>query len=97
MDISGCRYLGFRTRIRLTGGGLRDPLEDETKSSPRKLPKGTHRSSLVTPEEIALIMHRSSISVQEVAGMVLNPVTGKWVLSDDISIYFIAYGTKNNL
>lgn len=62
------------------------------------LPKGTHQwSSLVTPEEIALIMHRSSISVQEVAGMVLNPFTGKWVLSDDTSINFIAYGTKNNL
>ncbi|KAI3939538.1 hypothetical protein MKX01_038493 [Papaver californicum] len=61
------------------------------------LPKGTHQwSSLVTPEEIALIMHRSSISVQEVAGMVLNPLTGKWVLSDDTSINFIAYGTKNN-
>ncbi|MCL7027140.1 hypothetical protein MKW94_012133 [Papaver nudicaule] len=62
------------------------------------LPKGTHQwSSLVTPEEIALIMHRSSISVQEVAGMVLNPLTGKWVLSDDTSINFIAYGTKNSV
>ncbi|OVA01471.1 Ubiquinone biosynthesis O-methyltransferase [Macleaya cordata] len=48
------------------------------------LPKGTHQwSSLVTPEELALILHRASISVQEVAGIVFNPLTGKWVLSDD--------------
>ncbi|XP_027063677.1 ubiquinone biosynthesis O-methyltransferase, mitochondrial-like isoform X1 [Coffea arabica] len=60
------------------------------------LPKGTHEwSSFLTPEELVLILQRASISVQEMAGFVYNPLTGKWSLSDDISVNFIAYGTKN--
>ncbi|KAL8537595.1 hypothetical protein ACS0TY_012641 [Phlomoides rotata] len=60
------------------------------------LPKGTHEwSSFLTPEELALILQRASISVQEMAGIVYNPLTGRWSLSDDISVNFIAYATKN--
>ncbi|GMP67709.1 hypothetical protein CsSME_00027604 [Camellia sinensis var. sinensis] len=63
----------------------------------RQLPKGTHQwSSFLTPEELALILHRASITVQEMAGFVYNPLTGGWTLSDDISVNFIAFGTKNN-
>ncbi|CAL5342883.1 unnamed protein product [Camellia sinensis] len=61
------------------------------------LPKGTHQwSSFLTPEELALILHRASITVQEMAGFVYNPLTGGWTLSCDISVNFIAFGTKNN-
>ncbi|KAG9443644.1 hypothetical protein H6P81_014984 [Aristolochia fimbriata] len=61
------------------------------------LPKGTHHwSSLLTPEELVLILQRASISVQEMAGFVYNPLTGKWSLSDDISVNFILFGTKNS-
>ncbi|KAK4369057.1 hypothetical protein RND71_012849 [Anisodus tanguticus] len=59
------------------------------------LPKGTHQwSSFLTPEELVLILQRASISVQEMAGFVYNPLTGRWSLSDDISVNFIAFGTK---
>ncbi|XP_050382434.1 ubiquinone biosynthesis O-methyltransferase, mitochondrial [Argentina anserina] len=59
------------------------------------LPKGTHQwSSFLTPEELVLILERASISVQEMAGFAYNPLTGRWYLSDDISVNFIAYGTK---
>ncbi|KAL2496684.1 Ubiquinone biosynthesis O-methyltransferase [Forsythia ovata] len=59
------------------------------------LPRGTHEwSSFLTPEELVLILQRSSISVQEMAGFVYNPLTGRWSLSDDISVNFIAFGTK---
>ncbi|CAI9089096.1 OLC1v1023602C1 [Oldenlandia corymbosa var. corymbosa] len=59
------------------------------------LPKGTHDwSSFLTPEELVLILQRASISVQEIAGFVYNPLTGKWFLSDDIGVNFIAYGAK---
>ncbi|XP_043700279.1 ubiquinone biosynthesis O-methyltransferase, mitochondrial-like [Telopea speciosissima] len=62
------------------------------------LPKGTHQwSSFFTPEELVLILERASISVQEVAGFVYNPLTGKWALSVDINVNFIAFGSKNNL
>ncbi|XP_038902130.1 ubiquinone biosynthesis O-methyltransferase, mitochondrial [Benincasa hispida] len=63
----------------------------------RWLPKGTHQwSSLLTPEELVLILQRASISVEEMAGFVYNPLTGQWSLSDDISVNYIAYGTKNS-
>ncbi|XP_047334486.1 ubiquinone biosynthesis O-methyltransferase, mitochondrial [Impatiens glandulifera] len=61
------------------------------------LPKGTHQwSSFLTPEELVLILQRSSISIQEMAGFLYNPLTGRWYLSDDIGVNFIAYGTKNH-
>lgn len=63
----------------------------------RWLPKGTHQwSSFLTPEELALILQRSSISVKEMAGFVYNPLTGRWSLSDDVGVNFIAFGTKNS-
>ncbi|XP_006655797.1 ubiquinone biosynthesis O-methyltransferase, mitochondrial [Oryza brachyantha] len=59
------------------------------------LPKGTHNwSKLLTPEELVLILERASISVQEMAGFVYNPLRGEWSLSDDISVNYIAYGIK---
>ncbi|CAN8285381.1 unnamed protein product [Cochlearia groenlandica] len=59
------------------------------------LPKGTHQwSSFLTPEELTMILQRASIDVKEMAGFVYNPITGRWLLSDDISVNFIAYGTK---
>ncbi|TXG55716.1 hypothetical protein EZV62_020972 [Acer yangbiense] len=62
----------------------------------RWLPKGTHEwSSFLTPEELVLILQRSSIDVKEMAGFVYNPLTGRWSLSDDIGVNFIAFGTKN--
>ncbi|KAJ6972435.1 hypothetical protein NC653_032886 [Populus alba x Populus x berolinensis] len=61
-----------------------------------KLPKGTHQwSSFLTPEELVLILQRASINVKEMAGFVYSPLTGRWSLSDDISVNFIAYGTKD--
>ncbi|KAF2302989.1 hypothetical protein GH714_012330 [Hevea brasiliensis] len=51
------------------------------------LPKGTHQwSSFVTPEELELMLRRASINVQEMAGLVYNPFTGRCSLSDDISV-----------
>ncbi|KAF3444947.1 hypothetical protein FNV43_RR14640 [Rhamnella rubrinervis] len=61
------------------------------------LPKGTHQwSSFLTPEELVLILQRASVSVKEMAGFVFNPLTGRWSLSDDIGVNFIAFGTKNS-
>ncbi|XAR50814.1 3-demethylubiquinol 3-O-methyltransferase [Bertholletia excelsa] len=61
------------------------------------LPKGTHEwSSFLTPEELVLILQRASVTVQEMAGFVYNPLSGRWSLSEDVSVNFIAFGTKNN-
>ncbi|XP_073284082.1 ubiquinone biosynthesis O-methyltransferase, mitochondrial isoform X1 [Primulina huaijiensis] len=61
------------------------------------LPRGTHEwSSFLTPEELVLILERASVHVQEMAGFVYNPLSGLWSLSDDISVNFIAFGTKHS-
>ncbi|KAK3042419.1 hypothetical protein RJ639_000143, partial [Escallonia herrerae] len=61
------------------------------------LPRGTHQwSSFLTPKELVLILQRASISVQEMAGFVYNPLTGRWSLSDDVGVNYIAFGTKNS-
>ncbi|AET00427.1 putative methyltransferase [Medicago truncatula] len=63
----------------------------------RWLPTGTHEwSKFLTPEELVLILQRAGINVEEMAGFAYNPVTGRWSLSDDISVNFIAMGTKAN-
>ncbi|MBA0850085.1 hypothetical protein Goshw_025011 [Gossypium schwendimanii] len=41
-----------------------------------------------------MILKRAGVDVKEMAGFVYNPLTGRWSLSDDISVNFIAYGTK---
>ncbi|ESQ51644.1 hypothetical protein EUTSA_v10016964mg [Eutrema salsugineum] len=61
------------------------------------LPKGTHQwSSFLTPEELTMILQRASVDVKEMAGFVYNPITGRWLLSNDISVNFIAYGTRRS-
>ncbi|KAJ4847022.1 Hexaprenyldihydroxybenzoate methyltransferase, mitochondrial [Turnera subulata] len=62
-----------------------------------QLPKGTHQwSSFLTPEELVLLLQHASINVKEMAGFVYNPLIGKWLMSDDISVNYIAFGTKND-
>lgn len=41
-----------------------------------------------------LMLEFGLIQVKEMAGFEYNPLTGKWSLSDDISVNFIAFGTK---
>uniref|UniRef100_A0A7C9E4X4 Ubiquinone biosynthesis O-methyltransferase, mitochondrial n=2 Tax=Opuntia streptacantha TaxID=393608 RepID=A0A7C9E4X4_OPUST len=60
------------------------------------LPKGTHEwTKFLTPEELVLILQRASVTVEEMAGFVYNPLSGKWLLSDDISVNYIAFGSKH--
>ncbi|MCO5605155.1 hypothetical protein L7F22_059335 [Adiantum nelumboides] len=59
------------------------------------VPKGTHEwSKFITPDELALLMDQAGLKLQEMAGMVFNPLTGKWSLSTDTSVNYIVYGSK---
>ncbi|KAJ7549629.1 hypothetical protein O6H91_07G060900 [Diphasiastrum complanatum] len=61
------------------------------------LPKGTHDwFKLITPEELALLADHSSLKVQEMAGMVYNPLVGTWSLSDDLNVNYITWMTKSS-
>ncbi|KAL4575527.1 hypothetical protein LXL04_022374 [Taraxacum kok-saghyz] len=62
-----------------------------------QLPKGTHQwSSFLTLEELVLILQRTSVSVEEMAGFAYDPLTGQWSLTDDVGVNFIAFGIKNS-
>ncbi|KAI5083054.1 hypothetical protein GOP47_0002797 [Adiantum capillus-veneris] len=59
------------------------------------VPKGTHEwSKFITPDELALLMEQAGLKLQEMAGMVFNPISGKWSLSTNTTVNYIAYGTK---
>ncbi|KAL3694078.1 hypothetical protein R1sor_007729 [Riccia sorocarpa] len=59
------------------------------------LPRGTHDwNKFMTPEELALLMNRASLSMDEMAGIVFNPFTQRWYLSDDTSVDYIASSVK---
>jgi len=42
------------------------------------------------------MLQKASVSVEEMAGFVYNPLSGEWSLSDDISVNYIAFGVKKS-
>ncbi|CAM6100822.1 unnamed protein product [Calypogeia fissa] len=61
------------------------------------VPKGTHDwFKFLTPEELALVMNEASIPMDEVAGMVYNPLARRWSLSDDTNVNYIAFGIRHS-
>jgi 2-polyprenyl-6-hydroxyphenyl methylase/3-demethylubiquinone-9 3-methyltransferase len=61
----------------------------------RWLPKGTHKwERFVTPEELARIMRRSGMRVIDRAGVVYNPLSGKWRLSGDTDVNYMIVADK---
>ncbi|MEA2759862.1 MAG: 2-polyprenyl-6-hydroxyphenyl methylase / 3-demethylubiquinone-9 3-methyltransferase [Methylobacteriaceae bacterium] len=61
----------------------------------RWLPKGTHKwERFVTPEELARFMRRSEMRVIDRAGIVYNPLSGKWGLSRDTDVNYVIVAEK---
>lgn len=61
------------------------------------VPPGTHEfSKFLTPGEIAMMAKRGGCEMDELAGMVYNPLRNKWTLSSDTQINFIAHCVKSN-
>ncbi|KAL3158373.1 Hexaprenyldihydroxybenzoate methyltransferase, mitochondrial [Trebouxia sp. C0009 RCD-2024] len=62
------------------------------------LPKGTHDwDKFVTPEELHMLTEDTGLELEQVAGMVMNPITGAWSLSTSTEVNYIAYFTKTSL
>jgi 2-polyprenyl-6-hydroxyphenyl methylase/3-demethylubiquinone-9 3-methyltransferase len=56
----------------------------------RWLPKGTHKwERFVTPDELARMMRRNGLRVTDRAGIVYNPLAGKWRLSRDTDVNYV--------
>ena len=64
----------------------------------RWLPKGTHEwSRFITPEELAAMMQASGLKVVDRRGMVFNPLSWGWSLSDrDMSVNYAATGVRTS-
>jgi 2-polyprenyl-6-hydroxyphenyl methylase / 3-demethylubiquinone-9 3-methyltransferase len=61
----------------------------------RWLPKGTHKwERFVTPEDLARMMRRSGMRVIDRAGIVYNPLSGKWRLSSDTDVNYMMVAEK---
>jgi 2-polyprenyl-6-hydroxyphenyl methylase/3-demethylubiquinone-9 3-methyltransferase len=62
----------------------------------RWLPKGTHKwERFVTPEELARFMRRNGMRVIDRAGVVYNPLAGKWRLSSDTDVNYMLAAEKS--
>ena len=64
----------------------------------RWLPKGTHEwPRFITPEELAAMMQASGLKVVDRRGMVFNPLSWGWSLSDrDMSVNYAATGVRTS-
>lgn len=62
----------------------------------RWVPKGTHDwSKFITPDELAALVSGAGLDLLDKRGMVYNPLSGDWTLSDrDLAINYIATARK---
>jgi 2-polyprenyl-6-hydroxyphenyl methylase/3-demethylubiquinone-9 3-methyltransferase len=62
----------------------------------RWLPKGTHKwERFVTPDELGRFMRRSEMRVIDRAGIVYNPLSGKWRVSGDTDVNYMIVAEKS--
>ncbi|MEC7669877.1 MAG: bifunctional 2-polyprenyl-6-hydroxyphenol methylase/3-demethylubiquinol 3-O-methyltransferase UbiG, partial [Pseudomonadota bacterium] len=62
----------------------------------RWLPKGTHEwSKFITPDELFDLLSKSGVTPVDRKGMVFNPITWSWSLSDrDLSVNYVTASVK---
>jgi 2-polyprenyl-6-hydroxyphenyl methylase/3-demethylubiquinone-9 3-methyltransferase len=59
------------------------------------LPRGTHEyDRLIRPAELARWARAAGLSLRELAGLELNPVTGKCRVTADVGVNYLAYLTR---
>jgi 2-polyprenyl-6-hydroxyphenyl methylase / 3-demethylubiquinone-9 3-methyltransferase len=62
----------------------------------RWLPRRTHDwRKFVTPKELDLVLGQHGFAVTERAGVVLNPLTMRWSISDDCSATYLQFHRKS--
>ena len=62
----------------------------------RWLPIGTHEwNKFLTPEELANFGQKNSLVVKRIDGMVFNPLSNKWSVSQDCAVNYIIKFKKN--
>ena len=62
----------------------------------RWLPIGTHEwNKFLTPEELTNFGQKNSLLVEKIDGMVFNPLSNRWKVSNDCSVNYIIKFKKN--
>ena len=62
----------------------------------RWLPIGTHEwNKFLTPEELTNIGRKNSLLVEKIDGMVFNPLSNRWKVSQDCAVNYIIKFKKN--
>ena len=62
----------------------------------RWLPIGTHEwNKFLTPEELTNIGQKNSLLAENIDGMVFNPISNRWKVSQDCSVNYIIKFKKN--
>ncbi|XP_008572742.1 PREDICTED: hexaprenyldihydroxybenzoate methyltransferase, mitochondrial [Galeopterus variegatus] len=62
------------------------------------VPKGTHTwEKFISPEKLESILESNGLSVQTVAGMLYNPFSGYWHLTENTSLNYAAHAVKSRI
>lgn len=62
----------------------------------RWLPVGTHDwNKFLTPAELTRLIEAHGLKVTDTAGMIYNPVTGRWRLGNDTGVNYLVFAEKN--
>ncbi len=63
----------------------------------RLLPVGTHDWRMfVTPGELGAGLRRAGLTVREMTGMVMDPLTGRWRASGDVGINYMVAASRDS-
>jgi len=61
----------------------------------RWVPIGTHNwQQFVQPAELAAGLRSHGVTIADLCGMVYNPLNGKWQLSRDLAVNYLAFAVK---
>ena len=61
----------------------------------RWVPIGTHNwHQFVQPSELASGLRVHGVHIEDLRGMVYNPLDGEWVLSNDLAVNYLAFAAK---
>jgi 2-polyprenyl-6-hydroxyphenyl methylase/3-demethylubiquinone-9 3-methyltransferase len=59
------------------------------------LPRGTHQwEKFITPDELKGELARSGLAVEDVTGVVFNPLANEWRRSPDVSVNYMLVASK---
>ena len=61
----------------------------------KMVPKGTHDyNRFIRPSKLVNILEQNNVTVEEIKGMIFDPLYFEFKISDNININYLGYGVK---